>query len=173
MPTDRYSGGLSFYSTKYGFACDSVIDFEVVLASGDVVHANANENADIFVCLKGGLNNFGIVTSFSMKTIPSSDMWGGIAYFMPETFGQLIDATVDFVDNGTDEDTHVISSVGYAFGQLVTTCCMYHTKGVEDAPALQRFTSLPGFIEPHSTLRTDEHMSFCEEFSSFVKDGVR
>jgi FAD/FMN-containing dehydrogenase len=35
-----HAGGLSLYSTRHGFACDSVTDFEVVLASGKVVHAN-------------------------------------------------------------------------------------------------------------------------------------
>lgn len=72
-------GGMSLYSTRYGFACDSVLDFEVVLASGDVVHANTEENADLFVSLKGGLNNFGVVTSFSMKTVPESEIWGGVS----------------------------------------------------------------------------------------------
>jgi FAD/FMN-containing dehydrogenase len=63
---------MSFYSTKHGFACDSVLDFEVVLASGEVIHANAGENNDLFKSLKGGLNNFGVVTSFLIKTILSS-----------------------------------------------------------------------------------------------------
>ncbi|KAF1968589.1 FAD-binding domain-containing protein [Bimuria novae-zelandiae CBS 107.79] len=56
-------GGMSFYSTKHGFACDSVLDLEVVLASGEIIHANAKQNSDLFVCLKGGLNNFGVVAS--------------------------------------------------------------------------------------------------------------
>ncbi|OAG00710.1 uncharacterized protein CC84DRAFT_1209587 [Paraphaeosphaeria sporulosa] len=34
-------GGMSFHSTKHGFACDSLLDYEAVLASGDVIHANA------------------------------------------------------------------------------------------------------------------------------------
>lgn len=164
---------MSFYSTKHGFVCDSVFDFEVVLASGTIIHANAEENTDLFISLKGGLNNFGMVTAFSMKTIVSSKIWGGIAYYIPETFGQLIEATVDFVNNETDEDTHVMSSAGYGFGQDVTTCCMYHLNGDKEAPALQRFRSLPGMVEGYSTLRTSDHMNFCEELSKFTQDGVR
>jgi len=164
---------MSFYSTKHGFVCDSVLDFEVVLASGEVVHANAQENTDLFVSLKGGLNNFGVVTAFSLKTIPSLEIWGGVAYYMPDTFGQLIEATVDFVNNETDEDTHIMSSAGYGFGQDVCTCCMYHLKGDKEAPALQRFRSLPGFIEGYSTLRMGDHMNFCDELSKFTQDGIR
>ncbi|KAF1992666.1 FAD-binding domain-containing protein [Amniculicola lignicola CBS 123094] len=166
-------GGMSFFSTKYGFACDSVIDFEVVLASGDIVHANAKDNTDLFVSLKGGLNNFGIVTAMSLKTIPSSDIWGGVAYYIPDTFGQLIEATVDFVNNETDEDTHIMSSAGYGFGHDVCTCCMYHLKGDKEAPALKRFTTLPGAIEGYGTLRTGDHMNFCDELSKFTQDGIR
>src|SRR5690349_18442041 len=118
---------MSFFSTRRGFVCDSVTDFEVVLASGEVVHANAQDNADLFVSLKGCLNNFGIVTCFKMKTFPSGPMWGGVAYYMPDTFGQLIEATVGFAQNETDEDTHIMSSAGYAFGHNVVTCCVYQT----------------------------------------------
>jgi FAD/FMN-containing dehydrogenase len=166
-------GGLSFYSTKHGFVCDAVTDFEVVLASGEIVHTNAEDHSDLFICLKGGLNNFGIVTSFSMKTLPSTDIWGGVAYYMPDTFGQLIETTVDFVNNEIDEDTHVMSSAGYGFGQDVCTCCMYSTKGEKQAPALQPFRSLPGLVEPYSTLRSGDHMNFCDELSKFTEDGVR
>lgn len=148
-------------------------DFEVVLASGEIVHANATENADLWVSLRGGLNNFGIVTSFTLQTIPSQDIWGGVAYYMPDTFGELIEATVDFVNNETDEDTHIMSSAGFGFGQDVCTCCMYHLKGETEAPALKRFRSLPGFVEPYSTLRTGNHMNFCDELSKFTQDGIR
>jgi FAD/FMN-containing dehydrogenase len=52
-------GGLSYLSDLYGLACDNVVNFEVVLAGGKAVNANAQENQDLFWALKGGLNNFG------------------------------------------------------------------------------------------------------------------
>ncbi|KAF2440843.1 FAD-binding domain-containing protein [Karstenula rhodostoma CBS 690.94] len=134
-------GGMSFYSTRHGFACDSVLDFEVVLASGDIVHANAKENTDLF-------------------TFPSSTIWGGVAYYMPHSFGQLIDAT-----------THIMLSSGYGFGYHVSTCCMYHLKEDTDAPALQRFRLLPSLIKRDSTLQTGKQMDFCYELSKFTQDG--
>ncbi len=169
----RCLGGLSFYSTRRGFACDSITDFEVVLASGEVIHANAKTHSDLFVSLKGGLNNFGIVTSFTMQTLESGPMWGGVALYTPDTFPKLLEATVDFAINEADEDTHIMSSAGYAFGHNVVTSCMYHTKGVENAPSLQRFTSLPNQIQAHSSLRTSTHIDFCNELSKFNAHGVR
>lgn len=168
------AGGMSFFSTKHGFACDSILDFEIVLASGEIVHANAQSNPSLFICLKGGLNNFGIVASFTMQTIPSPpEIWGGVVYYAPDTFGALIEATVDFVENEVDEDTHVMSSAGYGFGQDVCTCCVYHLKGDKEAPALKRFTELPGLVEGYASLRMGRHVDFCEELSGFTKDGVR
>lgn len=163
---------MSFFSTRRGFACDSVIDFEVVLASGEVVHANAEENSDLFIALRGGLNNFGIVTSFKMETFPSGPMWGGVSVHMADSLGPLIQATVDFVQNETDEDTHIMSSAGYAFGHNVATCCLYHTKGVEKPASLERFTSLPS-IPGYGELRTSTHIEFCNELSKFTSDGCR
>ncbi|KAK0367429.1 FAD binding domain-containing protein, partial [Colletotrichum limetticola] len=55
-------GGYSFHSNRRGFACDNVVNFEVVLANGTIVNANAYENSGLWRALKGGSGNFGFVT---------------------------------------------------------------------------------------------------------------
>ena len=40
------TGGTSFFDSK-GFVCDNVVNFQVVLASGDIVDANATSNPDL------------------------------------------------------------------------------------------------------------------------------
>lgn len=55
-------GGLSYLSGLYGLACDNVVNFDVVLASGERVNANTTSNSDLFWALKGGANNFGKLT---------------------------------------------------------------------------------------------------------------
>ena len=52
-------GGLSFLSAQYGLAADNVVNYEVVLASGSIVNANATSYTDLFWALKGGGNQFG------------------------------------------------------------------------------------------------------------------
>ena len=42
----------------------------MVPGSGRVVNANIDLHADLFKALKGGLNNFGIVARFDLKTFP-------------------------------------------------------------------------------------------------------
>jgi FAD/FMN-containing dehydrogenase len=48
-----------------------------VLASGDIVQANATHHPDLFRALKGGANNFGIVTTFTLATIRQGPILAG------------------------------------------------------------------------------------------------
>jgi len=47
-------------SAQYGLACDNVVNYEVVLADGSIVNANASSHTDLFFALKGGGNAFGM-----------------------------------------------------------------------------------------------------------------
>ncbi|KAF3401102.1 Bifunctional solanapyrone synthase [Talaromyces pinophilus] len=84
---------LSYLSDLYGLACDNVVNFDVVLASGERVNANTTSNSDLFWALKGGANNFDIVTTFMVRTYPIGDVWGGItAYdleYLPDVLAAL------------------------------------------------------------------------------------
>ncbi len=96
-------GGNSFWSASHGWACDNVVNFEVVLADGSIINANAEDHADLWTALKGGSGNFGIVTRFDMKTIeyanPQNHIFGGSLTYSPESTKEAIAALVDFVDN--------------------------------------------------------------------------
>jgi hypothetical protein len=61
------NGGIGWVRAKYGLSCDNMIGAEVVTPSGEVVTANAIENADLFWALRGGGGNFGLVTTFEFK----------------------------------------------------------------------------------------------------------
>lgn len=150
-----------------------MLEFEVVLASGEVVRANAKANSDLWIALRGGLNNFGIVTSLKLRTFKSGDIWGGVTYYMPETFSQLVRAACDFALNEKDQDSHVMASAGYGFGHQVVTCVMYHVQGKEYPPSLQRFTTMEPQIKQMSTMRTSTHLNFCAELSKFSTNGLR
>ncbi|WP_112237827.1 FAD-binding oxidoreductase [Kribbella monticola] len=60
-------GGMGWLARQYGLACDNVVSYELVTATGDVVTATATHNADLFWGLRGGGGNFGIVTSFEFR----------------------------------------------------------------------------------------------------------
>jgi FAD/FMN-containing dehydrogenase len=60
-------GGFGWLMGKYGLAVDNIAAADVVLASGELVHASEDDNPDLLWALRGGSGNFGVVTSFEMK----------------------------------------------------------------------------------------------------------
>lgn len=95
-------GGISFFSNMYGWACDNVASYEVVLASGQIVTASASSHSDLYSALRGGGSNFGIVTSFSLETFAHGpNMFGGSRVFLEPSFPAAINA---FVNLASDRD---------------------------------------------------------------------
>ncbi|GFF55793.1 bifunctional solanapyrone synthase [Aspergillus lentulus] len=73
-------GGISFFTPRFSLACSNVLAYEVVLASGKIVTATALSHPDLWRALKGGSNNFGIVTRFTVRCFPSTQIWSGFMY---------------------------------------------------------------------------------------------
>lgn len=62
-------GGQGIASRNYGLMADNVVEYDVVLATGEIVKANATTNTQLFWGLRGGGGgNFGIATRMKMKT---------------------------------------------------------------------------------------------------------
>ncbi|KAL2059793.1 hypothetical protein VTL71DRAFT_10177 [Oculimacula yallundae] len=75
-------GGISFLSRRYGWATDNVRNFQVVLANGSLTNINQASSPDLFFALRGGGNNFGIVTHFDMDIYPQGQIWGGQRFYL-------------------------------------------------------------------------------------------
>ncbi|KAF5340904.1 hypothetical protein D9758_012165 [Tetrapyrgos nigripes] len=74
-------GGISLLSFQHGFGSDNVANYEVVLADGSIVNANATSHPDLFWALKLGSTNYGIVTRFDTFTYPLKDVWSGLRVY--------------------------------------------------------------------------------------------
>jgi hypothetical protein len=70
-------GGVGLLMGKYGLTCDNVRSFEMGTADGRLVHANANENPDLYWGLRGGGDNFGVVTAFEYQLHNVGTILGG------------------------------------------------------------------------------------------------
>ena len=63
-------GGVGVLTRAFGLTCDHVAAAEVVLASGDVVTASADDHPDLFWALRGGGGgHVGVTTSLSFATV--------------------------------------------------------------------------------------------------------
>jgi FAD/FMN-containing dehydrogenase len=67
-------GGIGPDCRHAGLTCDALQSATVVLPSGDVVTASANDHPDLFWALRGGGGgNFGVTTSMTFTTFPTGD----------------------------------------------------------------------------------------------------
>ncbi|KAG8724003.1 hypothetical protein FRC09_000811 [Ceratobasidium sp. 395] len=137
-------GGYSWLSNQYGLAIDNVVAFEVVLPNGTVTTTTEDTNPDLFFGLKGGFNNFGIVTRFTLLAYPQTQVWGGVLTFN----GYLSDvnaATVNFIANVTDPKAAIILSIYISPLTLLQpsiSLLMFYDGPNPPAGIFERFTSI-------------------------------
>lgn len=96
-------GGVSHHSNIYGFACDNVASFEVVTASGLVLTVTPTQFPDLYWALRGGGNNFGVVTKFNLETVPQGLMWGGTRIHLEADYPKLIDAFATMAESAESD----------------------------------------------------------------------
>ncbi|KAI0377412.1 FAD-binding domain-containing protein [Hypomontagnella monticulosa] len=156
-------GGNSFYTGRRGWGCDNVVNFEVVLANGQIVNANATENTDLFKALKGGSTNFGIVTRFDMDAFDAQDMWGGVIVYPPSTMRQHIEAYVEWTDNieNYQDGSAILLCSHYPKVGVSIAAAFEDTTGAVAAPAFDKFMAIPNQIK--STMRKDTHRNLLKE----------
>jgi hypothetical protein len=63
-------GGFGRLARRFGMAIDNLESVDVVTGNGDLLHASAKENPDLFWGVRGGGGNFGVVTSFEFRLHP-------------------------------------------------------------------------------------------------------
>ncbi|KAG9199907.1 hypothetical protein G6514_007807 [Epicoccum nigrum] len=108
-------GGISYLSSQYGLACDNVLSYEVVTASGIVLNVSQISYPDLYWALRGGGNNFGIVTQFDVQAMPQGLMWGGLRIYLESTFPALIQANYNLgMDGKENGKAHQLLSFGYS-----------------------------------------------------------
>ncbi|KAJ0425371.1 hypothetical protein BJY00DRAFT_274133 [Aspergillus carlsbadensis] len=166
-------GGISYFSPRVGWTCDSVREFEIVLADGEVVTASESHNAELWISLcGGGTANFGIVTRVDISTFSQGKIWGGFVYHTLDTIPGQLDAFEELNAAETYDDyASLITSFGFSgsVGGAVVNSIIY-TKEEEYPSVYAPFFELPSLS---STVRIASLGEIATEQGGFSPDGRR
>jgi hypothetical protein len=117
------------------------------------------------VSLKGGQNNFGIVTRFDIDTVPQTRMWGGLIAYPNASVVKVLDTFTDF-KSPKKFDPHAMlimfSNYNTTLDAFGAAAGVYHAR-----PEAVGGSTLEAFakIQPQvgSTVRIDSVASFAGE----------
>jgi hypothetical protein len=99
-------GGIGLLGRKYGLTCDRLVGAQVVLADGNVVDCDHDNEPDLFWGLRGaGGGQFGVVTSLRFDTVPEPLATRIEAHLSGVALGELVAAWQAWAPNAPDELT--------------------------------------------------------------------
>lgn len=141
-------GGISHFGSQYGWSADQVTEYELVLSDGRIIYVNSKHYRDLFWALKGGLNNYGIVTKFTIKTFPVTQVYGGSIIYAPTSFNEFVTAVANYASlgGGMSDSLSAIEPV-MAFtpsaGVAQAGTLLFHQGSDSDPVSLANFTAIP------------------------------
>jgi FAD/FMN-containing dehydrogenase len=98
-------GGFSFYGRKHGLAAHSVRSVEIVTADGRLVHADAEDNRDLWWAVRGGGGNLGIVVALEIELLPFADCFAGMLLWDASRAAEVLPAWVEWTRTAPEEAT--------------------------------------------------------------------
>ncbi|KAJ5531951.1 hypothetical protein N7494_008503 [Penicillium frequentans] len=165
-------GGMSFLSTQYGWAANNVVNYQVVLANGTIVDANEDENTDLFASLKGGGNNLGVVTAYTMETHPIDQVWGGNFVYTKDKTPQVLTALRNFVDNYPDDKAAIILTAEHGVIGVVDFWIMFLFYDGPEPPA-GVFDDFKAIDHTSTTKTWDSYYDLLKNNDQFILHGQR
>ncbi|KAL8873550.1 MAG: hypothetical protein Q9198_007007, partial [Flavoplaca austrocitrina] len=164
-------GGISFFSGRHGWALDSVRNYQVVLANGQIHNVNRKSNPDLYFALRGGGNNFAIVTRFDLETFPQGLMWGGLTLHPPTTNASIYNAFENLANDATANlDTGLLVTYIYFNGSYFFANNYEYALPTPFPPAFEEFTAIPNIT---STQRITTLSNLTIELNDSSPNGLR
>ena len=132
---------------------------------------NYASEPDLYFALRGGGNNFGIVTRFDLETFPQGDMWGGMMVYNSSANASIYQAFNNFANNAhNDPDAALITCFVLLEGQYIFSNDYEYAKPVANPPIFQDFTSIPHIAD---TTRITNLSDLALELNASNPGGLR
>ncbi|KAI1289034.1 FAD-binding domain-containing protein [Xylaria venustula] len=140
-------GGTSVLSGKHGWAVDNIREYEIVLANSTMVIASEQQHPDLYYALRGGGNNFGIVTSFNVGVFPQGAVYTGSRSFGDNQTSRFLEEAEKIFTIEDSEDINVGLEYRYAYsaqqGDFVMSSTQRYSEPVLDPPVFRDLNEIP------------------------------
>ena len=139
-------GGFGRVARRFGLSLDNVRAVDLVTADGQMRHASAEENPELYWGVRGGGGNFGVVTSFEFELHPMQrEVIGGNIVFPFSEARQLLDFYAEYQASAPDELFLSLALQNSAQGQAVSfnTCYSGSSRDAERVLAKVRSAGTP------------------------------
>ncbi|WP_158852606.1 FAD-binding oxidoreductase [Saccharothrix deserti] len=106
-------GGLGLLSRRYGYAADHVRSLDVVTADGQLRHVTEDSDPDLFWALRGGRDNFGVVTGMEIDLMPITTLYGGGLFFPGESAAEVFETYLQWTATVPDEMSSSVALISF------------------------------------------------------------
>ncbi|TDL26277.1 FAD-binding domain-containing protein [Rickenella mellea] len=150
-------GGYSWKTDQVGLTIDNIVSHDIVLPSGEMTHVTNQSNPDLFFALRGGLNNFGIVTAITYIAQPQTQIFGGSIVYT-QNISDLNKAVEKFDLTNTDPKAQLIATYSSFATQLIADVNLFY-----DGP-----TPPPGLFDAFLTIPSVSNDAKTSTFDNFI-----
>ena len=98
-------GGVGFLTRKHGLTIDSLLEAQVVTASGEILRVDEENHPDLFWAIRGGGGNFGVATRFRFRLHEVGTIVGGML-FLPAT-AEIVARFIEEAESAPEELTTI------------------------------------------------------------------
>lgn len=171
-------GGITFASREHGFSSDNIVGYEIVLANGKAAYASASSNPDLWLALKGGSNNFGIITRFDIGTISQGKMSYNLVnynYTNPSLQAQANAFSNFMKPQNFDKSAMMGVFLNYIGGQFSLSNALWYIQPVQKPAVYKPFFNIPSSTVSVSQLDTVDKVveKFGEAIPTHVDRGFQ
>jgi hypothetical protein len=147
---------------------------QLVLPNATLVTVSANEHPDLYFALRGGGNNFGIVTSFTFPTFTHGKMWGGYRIYTWDKKDSILETYHSVTTKGYETDPNAAMFLSFGYHQLYNfmfaSAQTMHLHPEPNPPVYDEFRQIQVMRE---TLRVNVLSNFTAETSARTPPGFR
>ena len=122
----------------------------------------------MYWALRGGGNNFGLVTKYNLYTIPAPQMYGGARTYLETEFPNVVNAWTNVVNNAS-VDGHAQGWVAFTNyqGTNIASAELTYTKNDSNPEIFKQYRSIPAISDTSSSKSLVEYVKYVETENPF------